>query len=49
MGKLVSIVMTCLVVLSSIVFLVITVGVDGPHDGPSWARRTVEGVLFQNT
>ena len=22
---------------------------DGPHDGPSWARRTVEGVSFQNT
>ncbi|TMW80168.1 hypothetical protein EJD97_023262 [Solanum chilense] len=22
---------------------------DGYHDGPSWARRTVEGVSFQNT
>ncbi|TMW80271.1 hypothetical protein EJD97_022068 [Solanum chilense] len=23
--------------------------VDGSHNGPSWARRTVEGVSFQNT
>ncbi|TMW80273.1 hypothetical protein EJD97_022057 [Solanum chilense] len=29
--------------------IVITVWVDASHDGPSWARRTVEGVSFQNT
>ena len=47
MGKLVSIVMTCFVVLSSRVFLVITVWVDGSHDGPSGARRTVAGSRFK--
>ncbi|TMW80708.1 hypothetical protein EJD97_016368, partial [Solanum chilense] len=52
---------TCLqiqVLLFALVFLLVivrgrtmgkTVLVDGSHDRPSWARRTVEGVSFQNT
>ncbi|TMW80831.1 hypothetical protein EJD97_014628 [Solanum chilense] len=49
---------TCLqiqVLLFDLVFLLMIVRgrtmvwVDGSHDGTSWARRTVEGVSFQNT
>ena len=36
MGKLVSIVTTCLVVSSSRIFLIKTDWVDGSRDGPSW-------------
>ena len=47
MGKLVSIVMTCLVVLSSRFQFWKNWQKRWPHDGPSWARRTVAGSRFE--
>lgn len=47
LGKLVSIVTTCLVVLSSTFYSGKTGWGDGPNDGPSWARQTVAGSRFK--
>ena len=47
MGKLVSIVTTCLVVLNSRFYFWKNRLRRRTHDGPSWARRTVAGSRFK--
>ena len=48
MGKLVSIVTTCLVVSSSRLVLIKTDWVDGSHDGPSWSQMTFEFLVLKH-